>query len=220
MISRLAPHLRVAYHHGLSRAFRGMPQPVGDQPVGEYLEPLSCAVFGRPTFFGSNGENGLAWSIAVRRIQRGTRNPSSARFGSLRQPLNLSCVGQGCEEYAGTVRLHGGPANNSAQLMWVTSPWPRPIGENPGPRKPVHQEALVANLSPRGGVSLPKLTLPRLSFSHGRLAWEFRCGHTAAAPSPFPAGVTVAEAAREASCPVCAHLEAIVGRRRQEVAHV
>ena len=75
----------------------------------------------------------------------------------------------------------------------------------------------MVNLSARGGVSLPRLILPRLSYHHGSLCWEFRCGHTTPCPKPFPPKLTVLEAARAASCPTCAHMEAIVARRRVPV---
>lgn len=87
---------------------------------------------------------------------------------------------------------------------------------------PLQQEARVAHLSPRGGVSLPRLMLPLLSYHHGRLCWEFRCGHTSPVPTPFAPSISVLQAARAASCPTCAHMESLVARRRStpEVAHV
>ena len=82
-------------------------------------------------------------------------------------------------------------------------------------------EARVANLSPRGGVSLPKLALPRLSWRLRALYWEFPCGHSAPVAHPIPRDLSVAAAARAARCPVCALAEARVARSRValEVAH-
>ncbi len=175
--------------------------------------PVEFSAAGHRFFLCVNGEKGLAWSFRVSTLTSGSRKPSS-RSGSTPAPVGLFCEGQGCSEYAGTVLRHGGPVNKLGLLMRLSSPWHPPIEGNTGSRKPVHQEGPVPNLSHRGGVSLPKLTLPRLSFFGGRLAWEFRCGHSSPVPAPFPPGLSVAEAARQASCPTCAHREALVARRR------
>ncbi len=182
--------------------------------------PFEFSAAGHRFFLCVNGEKGLAWSFHASTLRIGSRKPSS-RSGSTPAPVGLFCEGQGCSEYAGTVLRHGGPVNKLGLLMRLSSPWHPPIGGNTGSRKPVHQEARVANLSPRGGVSLPKLALPRLSWRLRALYWEFPCGHSAPVAHPIPRDLSVAAAARAARCPVCALAEARVARSRvaQEVAH-
>jgi len=203
-------------HTDVCRAFQAIKNP-----SGESLEPRSCVVFGGPTFFLSIVQKRLANLNYLGKLQFGSRKPSS-RSGSASLSVNPYCGGQGCSEYARTVLTHGGPVNKLGHLMRLSSPWHPPIEGITGSRKPVHQEATLASLSARGGASLPRLTLPRLSYHHGRLCWEHRCGHSVPVPKPFAPGVTVLQAAKAASCSTCAHMEALVGRRRslEGVAHV
>lgn len=205
-------------HTGPSRAF-----PALQDPSGENGEPISCGFsavrrpfFCRLTFFDLGVRKGLARFLPVGKLHLGTRNPSVGTLVDRSKLMAYSCAAGDGEKYNSPVWV-----NTPATPRMVTNPRHLPDGGF-GPRKPVSVEAQLANLSARGGVSLPRLTLPRLSYHHGRLCWEFRCGHTAPVPKPFPPGVSVMQAARSTSCPSCAHMEALVARRRSsvEAAHV
>lgn len=200
-------------------------------PVGRFRECHSprantwsrtpVAIFGRPTFFELDDRKGLARSLPVGKLKPGPKNPSlSAPLapGNLRQYSFAAGCGRECNR--GAVLRHGCEPNTAAAQETVLSARRSSISIS-GSKKPVLLEAPVAHLSARGGVSLPRLSRPRLSFFDRCLHWEFPCGHTAPVQMPAPAG-PVANAASSASCPTCASLEALVARRRpvSEVAHV